>query len=284
MKANALFALVLLTLTVGCAHAKIVEDIVDVPVTVRGSARQEVSQSIKLTIFRDDSVGKAPYLVLNHGRPADVADFPKMGRQRFSANSRYFVSLGFVVLVPTRVGYGEMGGPDVEYSGQCNRKNFAPAVTAAADQTIQILQAASKLAFVDVSRGLVVGQSFGGLTAISLASRDVPGLKGAVNFSGGSGGNPVERPEHPCSPDELTRVYERYGKEAKVPTLWLYSENDQFWGPALPRQWFDGYTSAGGKGRFIPLPSYQDNGHGIFTGNPDAWKAAFEAFAHSVGF
>jgi hypothetical protein len=59
----------------------------------------------------------APYLVLNHGRPAN-GNLAGMQRQRYSDNSRYFVSLGFVVLVPTRVGYGESGGPDVEDSGR----------------------------------------------------------------------------------------------------------------------------------------------------------------------
>ena len=71
------------------------------------------SQAIKVTVFRDDTRAVAPYLVLNHGRSPSPQEFADMKRQRYSGNSKYFVSKGFVVLVPTRVGYGDSGGPDV---------------------------------------------------------------------------------------------------------------------------------------------------------------------------
>lgn len=266
------------------SFAAVVEEVVDVPVRVKTIYGPEANQAIKVTIFWDDQREKAPYLVLNHGRPASEADFAKMKRQRFAENSAYFVSLGFVVLVPTRVGYGESGGPDVEYSGRCDSRNFAPAYAAAAEQTVAVLKAAMGLPYVDLSRGIVVGQSFGGMTSIALATRDLPGLAGAVNFAGGSGGNPAERPENPCSSHRLSALYSDYGAVSKVPTLWLYSENDRYWGAELPRKWFKGFVDAGGKGQFVQLPPYKDNGHGIFTGNPGSWKPAFEAFLQDIGF
>jgi len=221
---------------------------------------------------------------LNHGRPANDADFAKMKRQRFAENSRYFVAQGFVVLVPTRVGYGETGGPDVEYSGNCDSRNFAPVYSAAAEQTLATLKYAANLPYVDPTRGIVVGQSFGGMTAIALSTKDIPGLAGAVNFAGGGGGNPVDRPENPCSSYRLGKLYQEYGAEAMVPTLWLYSENDKYFGSKLPREWFDNFTRAGGKGKFVQLPPYKNDGHGSFTGNPEAWKPAFENFLREIGF
>lgn len=264
--------------------AAVLEEVIDVPVRVKTIYGQEANQTIKVTVFRDDRRGKAPYLVLNHGRPASEADFVKMKRQRFSENSTYFVTLGFVVFVPTRVGYGESGGLDVEYSGRCDSRNFAPAYAAAADQTVAVLKAAMSLPYVDLSRGIVVGQSIGGMTSIALATRDMPGLVGAVNFAGGGGGNPSERPEHPCSAYRLSALYRDYGAASKVPTLWLYSENDRYWGSELPKKWFKGFVDAGGTARFIQLPPYKDNGHGIFTGNPGSWKPAFETFLSDLGF
>ena len=266
------------------ALAAVVEEVIEVPVRVRTISGKEVSHSIKVTIFRDEQRQKAPYLVLHHGRPPHEADLAKMKRQRFSSISRYFVSLGFVVLVPTRVGYGELGGPDVEYSGTCSGKNYPPVYAAAADQTVAVLNHARTLPFVDLTRGIVVGQSFGGMTAIALAARELPGLAGAVNFAGGGGGNPYERPEHPCVPFLLAKLFRDYGATAKVPTLWLYSENDRFFGARLPKEWFDGFVQAGGKGRFVQLPAFKDNGHFIFERNPAAWKPAFEAFLHEIGF
>lgn len=267
-----------------CASAAVLEEVIDVPVRVKDLYGKEISQPIKVTIFRDDARVRAPYLVLNHGRPANSAEFAAMKRVRYPANAAYFVGLGFVVLVPTRVGYGESGGEDVEYTGRCDGKQYAPAYAAAAQQTLAVLQAAASLPFVDAGRGVVVGQSFGGMTAITLATSGLPGLAGTVNFAGGGGGNPAERPENPCSPQRLLSLYQDYGAAAKVPTLWLYSSNDRFWGPQLPRTWFAAFTEAGGKGEFVQLPSYKDNGHGIFSGNPVAWKPAFEQFLHTIGF
>jgi hypothetical protein len=65
---------------------------------------------------------RAPFLVLNHGRPANAAAFAAMPRQRYPANAQYFVAQGFVVFIPTWVGYGPTGGDDVEYSGPCQGK------------------------------------------------------------------------------------------------------------------------------------------------------------------
>ena len=266
------------------SYAAVLEDVIDVPVSVKTIYGQEANQTIKVTVFRDDQREKAPYLVLNHGRPASAADFAKMRRQRYSENSRYFVSLGFVVFVPTRVGYGESGGPDVEYSGRCDSRDFAPVYSAAADQTAAVLKTAMNLTYVDLSRGIVVGQSFGGMTSIAISARGMPGLVGAVNFAGGGGGNPSGRPENPCSAYRLATLYKDYGATSKVPTLWLYSENDRYWGPALPKKWFSGFVDAGGKARFVQLPPYKEDGHGIFTGNSSSWKPAFEEFLRDIGF
>ena len=266
------------------ASAAVVEEVVDVPVSVRTIYGQEVRQTIKVTIFRDDRREKSPYLVLNHGRPASEADFAKMKRQRYSANAKYFVGKGFVVLVPTRVGYGDSGGPDVEYSGKCAARDFSPVYAAAAEQTLATLQFATGLPYVDTSRGIVVGQSFGGMTAIALASLNVSGLLGAVNFAGGGGGNPVDHPANPCSSHRLGSVFKDYGKTAKVPTLWLYSENDRYFGAELPKVWFEGFIKAGGHGHFVQLPPYKEDGHASFSGNPEAWHAHFEAFLSEIGF
>ena len=279
------WAIAILPLCVSAlSPAAVLEEVIEVPVSVKTIFGQEANQTIKVTVFRDDQREKAPYLVLNHGRPAKEADFAKMKRQRYSENSRYFVSLGFVVLVPTRVGYGESGGPDVEYSGRCDSRDFAPVYSTAADQTAAVLKSAKELSYVDSSRGIVVGQSFGGMTSMSIAARGVPGLVGAVNFAGGGGGNPSDRPGNPCSAYRLAALYKHYGATSKVPTLWLYSENDRYWGADLPRKWFNGFVDAGGKARFVQLPPYKDNGHGIFTGNPGSWKPAFEEFLRHIGF
>lgn len=106
----------------------------------------------------------------------------------------------------------------------------------------------------------------------------MPGVLAAVNFAGGGGGDPVDRPEKPCSPERLHDMIASYGATARIPTLWLYSANDRYWGPDLPRQWFKAFIDRGGKAEFVALPAHGDDGHGSFTRNPAAWRPAVERF------
>jgi dienelactone hydrolase len=141
---------------------------------------------------------------------------------------------------------------------------------------------------VDARRGLAVGQSFGGTTAIALAAKAPPGIVATVNFAGGGGGNPVTQPERPCLPERLAALFASYGASARMPTLWIYAENDRYFGPKLPREWFDAYRAKGGTGEFVLLPKMDptlgDDGHASFTRNRSAWQPHFEAFLKKTGF
>jgi hypothetical protein len=46
------------------------------------------------------------------------------------------------------------------------------------------------------------------------------------------------QPNEPCRPDLLKEMFGLYGKTAKVPSLWIYTENDKYFGPVYPKQWF----------------------------------------------
>jgi dienelactone hydrolase len=272
----------------GMANAKLVEEAVELQATVTTMYGKAVTHPFKVTVFRDDARGRSPFLVLNHGRAYKAEDMAKMGRARYSENSRYFVAQGFAVFVPTRIGYGVTGGEDVEYTGACQSRSYPAGYEAAAQQSVVTIEYARARPYVDPQRGLAVGQSFGGATAITLAAKNLPGVLGAVNFAGGGGGNPVTRVAQPCRPDLLEAMFASYGALARVPTLWLYSENDKYFGPKLPREWFEAYRAKGGTGEFVLLPPLDpalgDDGHATFTRNPSAWRPHFEAFLRKTGF
>jgi dienelactone hydrolase len=264
--------------------AEIIEQTLEVPIRLPGPEATRVARPIAVTIVRESAAGRRPFLVLHHGRPADPAAFPTLGLVRYPANARYFASQGFVVLVPTRVGYGVSGGPDVEYTGSCASKRFADGVAPAVSETRQLLEFAAQLAYLDASRGLVVGESYGGLIAIAVAASDLPGVVGAVNIAGGDGGDPVRRVDAPCRPDQLRETLAGYGRSNRLPTLWMYSANDRTWGPLYPGQWFAAFVQAGGRGQFVALPADKNNGHFVFNRNPPLWQPAFERFIAQLGF
>lgn len=268
---------------IGTVQAKIVETVIDLPASVTDIHGQTTSRAIKVTIFRDDAKARSPFMILNHGRSPHSETRLKPGIFRMHENSRYFVAKGFAVFVPTRIGYGSTGGPDVEYSGDCNTKNYPPVYDAAARQSIAIIDYAKTLPYIDPAKGIVMGQSFGGMTAIAIAARQISGVVAAVNFAGGGGGNPETRPGRPCRDDLLAALFSSYGTTARIPTLWLYSENDQYFGKDKPRAWFKAFAARGGNGEFVQLPPHGADGHTSFTANPAAWKPSFEAFLNALG-
>ncbi len=262
--------------------AEIIEQTIKVPVTLRVPGQPDLQQDIAVTIVREAATNPRPFLVLLHGRGASQAERTAMGLKTYPANSHYFASMGFVVLVPTRVGYGVSGGPDVEYTGTCESKRFADGAAVAVSETRQVLAYAERLSYVDPDQGIVVGESFGGLVAIAVAASDIRGVVAAVNISGGDGGNARNRADQPCRPDQMRETFARYGSTNRLPTLWMYSANDRVWGPVYPRQWFAAFTQAGGRGQFIDLPADKNNGHYIFNRNAAAWHPAFEGFVNRL--
>ena len=193
------------------AHTKIIEETIELPVEVVDARRKPLRHTIKVVVFRDDARAKAPFLILNHGRNSDPAKRQAVRAAQFAANARYFVSKGFVVLFPVRIGFGATGGPDVESSGPCAARDYQHAYETGAKQSLAVIAHARTLPYVDAARGIVLGQSFGGTTAIALAAKQIPGVLAAVNFAGGGGGRPDTHPGEPCSIERMTALFASYG-------------------------------------------------------------------------
>jgi dienelactone hydrolase len=279
--------ILILFLFCNSSFARIIEEIIEVPVSVSNSNftnNPKFEQKITVTIWRDDAIKKAPYLLFSHGRAGTDQERGKFGRSSEKRNSEYFVSKGFTVILPTRIGYGVSGGPDADYSGACGNKNYLEARKAAIDQSKQVLNHVFDFSYIDRTKGIVVGQSVGGFTTIGLSAENISGLKGAINFAGGDGGDPIKSAEKPCGDYLIKDTFAKYGASNKIPTLWLYSVNDKFWGEQLPKDWFAAFQKAGGKGQFISLPAYKEDGHSIFRGDLNAWKNDFEKFIKEIGF
>ena len=276
--AAALAAVAITCAARAAAGDPVVEERTRVQVHAPDAQGPQFAQSIVVSIVREPVAGRRPMLILLHGRPIDAATRARLALPIYPANARYFARHGFVVLIPLRVGYGISGGPDVEYTGECASKRFAEGARAAVAETRQVIAFAASLPYVDAARGVLVGESFGGLVAIAAAAAGVPGILAAVNISGGDGGDPVLRPDEPCRPDQLREAFAAYGRSGRLPTLWLYSANDRLWGTKYPGEWYRAYVGAGGVGRFESLPADKNNGHFIFNRNAAAWHPAVEGF------
>jgi dienelactone hydrolase len=262
------------------------ETIAKLPVTVALPAGKKHTGQMIVTHFRPDGNGPFPVVIINHGRTSGRDKRADPPRWRYTAVARYFVRRGFAVLVPTRLGYGDAGiDPDPEFSGRnCNERDFDAGLVAFIQETGAALDFARTQSWADARLAILVGHSYGGLGTIAASGKNLSGVIAAINFSGGAGGNPQQNPNRPCSPAEITSIMKEAGSRARIPTLWLYAENDHFWGRDWPRQWYAAYTGAGGRADMSMLPPVGDEGHHLLSRGFQTWRPLADRFLEKVGF
>jgi dienelactone hydrolase len=273
------YVLLYLAWVAAALASQIAERVLKVPVKFEDMYRKTIEREITVTVFEDS--GRAPYplLVLSHGRPASTLSRQNFGRARYSEAAKHFAALGYSVWVPTRIGYGASGlDEDPENTGPCAAKLYPPAYAAAAEQVLQVIEYAKRRPDIDGSRVISIGQSYGGAISIALASRNPPGLAVAINFAGGGGGDPDLRPGEPCESFRLAEMFAGYGKTARVPTLWIYAENDRYFAPKHAKSWYDAFRLHGGSGELVMLPPFGQDGHSLFARGLEVWKPIVERF------
>lgn len=263
------------------ARADIVETSFKWPVSIAGRDGTPLKHDVIVTRFQDNERKPSRFMLILHGRAGSPSERAAYGRTQFVDIARDFAAQGYAVFVPTRIGYGDTGGPDIEDTGRCNAKDYAAGMAPATEAMLQIIAAIRKEPEIGNSSGVIIGQSVAGLLSVSLAARNVPRVVAYVNFAGGSGGDPKARPGQPCGPEKLAQAYAQFGSNARTPILWLYSANDLYWGPDLPREWFAAFKKAGGRGRFVVLPPYGNDGHQSFNRNRAAWNEPVAQFLKS---
>lgn len=283
--------LLALALAAGAAHAAepplaadLHEQVLALAVTVKDLYGREETRRIPLTSYRPDGDGPFPLAVVSHGRAAGSAARAQQGRQRYEALARRLVGQGYAVLVPTRVGYGPTTDDfDPEAAGLCQQLRPLAAAEAAADQVLAAVAFARSLPWVDSSRWLAIGQSVGGFATLAVVARQPPGLQAAVNFSGGIGGHPEARTGQPCGAAEQQRLWQQLGAGSRLPVLWLYWQNDRYWGPDWPRRWAQAWNDGGGQALFHQLPPSGSDGHAGLHADTASWGPIVDDYLERRG-
>lgn len=242
-------------------------------------------------IYRPAGPGPFPLVIFSHGRAGSRVDRARLQYPMPVGHGNYWLRKGVAVIAPVRPGYGETGGADREdshsnWQGATCLGN--PDFTHTSGNARQTLVAAYEWAlrqpWVRRDRILLEGQSVGGMTTVAAAALNLPGVVGTVNFAGGSGGYPEVSPGKSCRPENLRATYEAYGRQASGPSLWLYAENDQYWGPEVPKAWFQAYKRGGSDAELVhtgPVPGH--DGHQLLYHGGAMWSVPLNAFVKKVG-
>jgi dienelactone hydrolase len=265
-------------------HEDIRETIVKLPVTVTLPGGTKHSGEMVLTHYRPKGDGPFPVVIMNHGRGPDRGEIKRF---RSIGSLRYWTRRGFAVFVPTRIGYGDSGAIklDPEAAGSsCDRRDYGNALRNMLTQIDATLAFARTTGFVDDTRVIVMGQSYGGFASVGASGHPIKGLLGAINFAGGGGGNPKQRPGNPCGPDKLGQAMAGAGGRMKVPMLWLYAENDRYWGAEWPRRWHAAYQKAGGSAELVMFPPVGEDGHKMIGEGFRLWRPHVDRYLAKLGF
>jgi dienelactone hydrolase len=226
--------------------------------------------------------GARPVVIINHGAPRNIADAARMTPNDHAAAQNWFLQRGYVVVAPMRRGYGALATTPVQEGfGGCLNPDYFTAGQTSADDIAAVIDYLRALPFADTRRIVLVGQSAGGWGAVALASRNPQGVVAVINIAGGRGS---ERPGQVCQPARLVDAARRFGRTARAPSLWLYSENDQYFDQQLARTMVNAYGEGRSDTEFVALPAFGDDGHMIFS-RPEGlalWTRPVERFLQRV--
>ncbi|SFC19331.1 dienelactone hydrolase family protein [Massilia yuzhufengensis] len=224
------------------------EHIEQVPAGPQGRAMLET------TVFQPNGPGPFPLIIINHGK--DPGRPSMQPRDRFYFMAAAFVKRGYAVMVPMRQGFANSTGHYREYGCNMTANGYAQAEDIAAT-----LAYARQQKWVDTDRIVVAGQSYGGLATIALGTRDLPGVRGLINFAGG-----LRDDSDRCAwRSALVSAFSEYGAKSKLPSLWMYGQNDSLFGPELAGRMHAAYEGAGGRGRLVEFAAFKRDSHGMLA-------------------
>jgi dienelactone hydrolase len=255
-------------------------------------ASGEVAQMVT-TWFVPPGRGPFPVVLFSHGRAGSQAERDKLALGISRSQLAYWLGKGVAVVSPVRPGYGRSGGADVELGGvhfdAAGRCTGSPDYRREADAAVLSIQAALQWLraqpWADADDVLLVGQSVGGLATVAAAAQPLAGVVGYVNFAGGAGGSPERSPGASCDPGQLEAMYAGYGKTTRVPSLWVYAVNDQYWGPDVPVAWHAAFAQGGSRTSFVHAPAVPDgDGHGLSRHDAALWAPAVDAYLARLPF
>lgn len=263
-----------------------------VKVTAKGLGFGGGDVDIQTHVFKPAGSGPFPVMLFSHGRSGDQVERANLKNPLAFGHVRYWLNKGYAVVAPVRVGYGETGGTDRENSGarydsngSCtSRPDHANTANAAMRSTQPVLDWIREQSWAQKDRILLEGQSVGGLTTVALCAKNPPGVVGCINFAGGAGGDPKSMGKM-CSPELLGQLMAQYGKTTKVPNIWLYAENDMYWGGESPKIWHKDFVLGGSSTELITTPAVPSaDGHLLMYRGGAMWSTPLNTWLKKNNF
>ena len=229
-----------------------------------------------MVVKRAGVAGRQPLAIVAHGSPRDPDERATYDVRAMLPTARDLAHRGWLVVLFLRRGFGSSQGTFVE-GFDCARPDYRKALATAARDIEAVRVAMERHSDVDATRVLGVGVSVGGAAMLAWASTQPKGVVGIVSLSGGTG---AMKPPSNCDEEALVSAIGSYGVRSRIPTLWLYAENDTLFGPRLVKRMQAAYAQAGGVATLHIFGDLKEDGHELwkrFDGNL-LWLPALDRF------
>lgn len=217
---------------------------------------------MRVSLYIQAGRGPFPLAIISHGTSSNAQERAAQDLSPYAGVAEWFVSRGYIVAVPQRPGHGATGGEWVEGYGDCSDPRYFEAGIAAAHEIAAVRAALAMRPDVSRRGVLLVGHSAGAWASLALASEAGKGISAVINFAGGLGGRSYDIAHRICAPERLIEAAARYGASTRVPTLWIYGNNDTYFDPMISKAMADAFVRAGGRASYRLL--LQGNGEGHF--------------------
>jgi len=231
--------------------------------------------------------GRLPIALITHGKNAKAEENQALRADMMLPQARDFAARGWLAVVVLRRGYGQSDGlPGVSRGAAymaCENADLARGFEVEADDLDGALKVVAARPDADGSRAIAIGQSLGGGVVLAFAARRPAGLLGVVNVSGGAWRTNGEG--NVCQHADLVAAMATLGARTRIPTLWLYAENDSLFPPELVTRMRDAYAASGGRAELRMFPPVVHDGHRLFAdfGGRVKWLRAVDGFLQTHG-
>ncbi|WP_225182318.1 dienelactone hydrolase family protein [Pectobacterium aroidearum] len=228
-------------------------------------------------VTRPVSQTKLPVVVITNGT-VGTAEFDRweINPNRESSTALAFARHGYAAVTVLREGYGYSSG-GAEYSGgSCKQPLHKLAGEKDTRDILAALEVIRLQPWASPDKAVLAGMSAGGFAVLATSAVNPPGVQAIINFDGGRGSIDGKSL---CDRAGLINAFTTYGLTARIPSLWLYSSNDQSFTPEMGRAFSEAYRSGGGKAEFIEMPAFGKNGHVFMdTAQEDFWWKTVAGF------
>lgn len=224
---------------------------------------------------------RLPIALITHGQSRDLDQRGAVTARAYMRTAREFARRGWLAVVVVRRGFGRSGSTQPYVLRNCRNGNYAAGLDEQTDDLEAAIKAISRRSDADPTRIIALGVSVGGAAVLNLASRQLNGLQAVINVSGGIRTSPQgEITQETCKPEDLVTLFASIGRRSRLPSLWLYAENDSVFAPDYVRQLHEAYVGQGGRAEFHMFDPVGTEGHDMF-GHMDGmlrWIPALDRF------